>query len=73
MFYIGTQGGDICVLWTHFKLTIFRTLTLFSDNSYSFHRIALKLCGQLDHGAAQRILFQRYSTPNIDRVITFFF
>ena len=45
---------------------------LFLDNSsYSFHRIALKLGGQLDHEVVQLILFQGYSTPNFDRLITF--
>ena len=45
--------------------------TLFLDNSsYSFHRVALKLGGQLDHEVVQGILFQGYSTPNFDRLIT---
>ena len=47
--------------------------TLFPDNSsYSFHQIALKPGGQLDHEAVQQILFRGYSTPNFDRVITLF-
>ena len=45
-------------------------LTLFLDNSsYSFHRILLKLGGQLDHEVVQCILFQGYSTLNFCRVI----
>ena len=31
--------------------------TSFPDNSYSFHRIVLKLGGHLDHEVVQRILF----------------
>ena len=47
--------------------------TSFPDNSsYSFHRIALKLDGQLDHEMVQRILFRVYSTLNFDKVITLF-
>ena len=41
----------------------------FLDNSYSFHWVALKLKGQLDH---EHILFRGYGTPNFDRVITLF-
>ena len=39
--------------------------------SYSFHRIALKPGGQLDH-EVRRILFLGYGTPNFDGVITLF-
>ena len=41
----------------------------FMDNFYSFHRMVLKLGGQLDPEMIQRILFQGYSTPNFVRVI----
>ena len=47
--------------------------TSFLDNSsYSFHRITLKLGGQLNHEAVQRIFFRSYSSPNFDSVFTFF-
>ena len=46
--------------------------TLFPDkSSHSFHRVALKLGGQIDHEVEQCILFRGYSTPDFDRVITF--
>ena len=42
--------------------------TFFLDNSpYSFHRIVLKLYGQLDNEVVQHILFGGYITPNFDR------
>ena len=51
---------------------IFQTLTLLPDNSYSFHRIVLKLSGQLDYEVVHRILFPGYITLNFDSVITLF-
>ena len=42
-------------------------MTSFPDNfSYSFHRMRLKLNGQLDYEVVQRILFRGYSIPNFD-------
>ena len=41
--------------------------TSFKDNLYSFHQIALKLGGQLDHKVVQCILFGGYNTPNFDK------
>ena len=46
----------------------FSDLTLFPDNSYSFHPIRLKHGGQLDCEVMQYILFQGYSTPKFYRV-----
>ena len=40
--------------------------------SYSFHRICLKLNGQLDHEVEQVVLFRGYSILICDRVITIF-
>ena len=52
----------------HVHIKIFLGMNLFPNNSsYSFHRIGLKLGGQLDH---KRLLFQGYSTPSFDRVNT---
>ena len=41
----------------------------FLANSYSSHPIQLKIDLFLDHGVEQNILFQGYSTLNINRVI----
>ena len=47
-------------------------LSSFPDNSsYSFHWIALKLGGQLDHEMVQRLLFRGYSTPHFDSYYAF--
>ena len=50
-------------------LRLFR-FDLYWHSSYSFHRIMLKLGGQLDHEMVQGSLFRGYSTPSFDRVIT---
>ena len=48
-------------------------MTSFPTNSYySFHRIGIKVGGQLDHEVIQRMLFRGYSTPNFNRDIALF-
>ena len=42
------------------------------NSSYSVHRIALKLGGQLNHEVVQRILIRGYAAQNFDRVIRLF-
>ena len=62
------QSLNAITLYRLFRYDLFP-----ANSSYSLHRIGLILDGQLDHEMVQGLLFQGYSTPSFDRVITIFF